>query len=267
MLNNIRELQDEEGRVIGELFERLPTRKTLPEYYRQIAQPIDFESIAKCLKQGGYHTIWKFLLAVELMLSNCQAYNEEDSMLYDDANTLREAINSELQKTYPGHPYPKPFSIYDEASCQMPEWEPAKAGKKGGGKKLASSFKVTLKMSDDKVKAAAAADVKKGAGGLKIPMKDGVRYGKGSRSHGSSGEDQHEGGEETEEKPQPMPVFRLRECAHCGADGRGRRCYDVQMKEAGHEGCEDRCSGAKAWAPPWRCFGTTTMSSTREDHG
>ena len=37
------------GRVVGELFELLPTRKQLPDYYKQIANPVDFQSVAKCL--------------------------------------------------------------------------------------------------------------------------------------------------------------------------------------------------------------------------
>lgn len=42
-----------------------------------IAQPIDFESISKCLaKAGGYTSVWTFLLAMELMLSNAQVFNE-----------------------------------------------------------------------------------------------------------------------------------------------------------------------------------------------
>ena len=111
-LKKVKALKDRDGRQVAELFILLPTRKQLPDYYKQIAHPIDFDSIGKCLnKQGGYQTVWKFLLACELMLSNAQVYNEEHSELWEDAATLRKAFIAELKKVYPGHPYPKPMSV------------------------------------------------------------------------------------------------------------------------------------------------------------
>jgi hypothetical protein len=58
------------------------------------------------------------------MLSNCQAYNESKSMLYGDAEALREAVAVALHETYPGHPLPKRDSVYDAKECEDPNWKP-----------------------------------------------------------------------------------------------------------------------------------------------
>ena len=63
----------------------------MPDYYREIANPVDFKSIsASPKKAGGYASVWDFLISVELMFSNAQVYNEKDSQIFArPASTLR----------------------------------------------------------------------------------------------------------------------------------------------------------------------------------
>ena len=115
------------GRLLSELFELLPTRKQMPDYYREIANPVDFKSISASLKKaGGYASVWDFLISVELMFSNAQVYNEKDSQIFGDAEAMRKAIRAALEKTFPGHPYPKPMSVYEQDQCAEPAWRPKK---------------------------------------------------------------------------------------------------------------------------------------------
>ena len=75
ILQKARELKVK-SRLVSELFELLPTRKQMPDYYREIANPVDFKSISASLKKaGGYASVWDFLISVELMFSNAQVYN------------------------------------------------------------------------------------------------------------------------------------------------------------------------------------------------
>lgn len=224
ILKKVKELKDRDGRQVAELFILLPTRKQLPDYYKQIAHPIDFDSIGKCLnKQGGYQTVWKFLLACELMLSNAQVYNEEHSELWEDAATLRKAFIAELKKVYPGHPYPKPMSVYDEEECQEPEWN--RPEKKSGG------MKVVVKAGGG----GAAAQ------GLKVKMHN---AGKGDALKVTM--------HKATDEPDPMPAFEdCGKCATCtmARKSRAHRCLEVQMKEQlhlGHEGAKVAAKGAGA---------------------
>ena len=123
VLHAIRSCKDEKGRELAEPFELLPTRKQLPDYYRAISAPIDLGSIQRCLNAGGYPSTWMFCVAVELMLSNCQNYNEPDSQLYEDADTLRGIVAKTVESEYPGHPLPKRDSVYDAEQCIEPRWK------------------------------------------------------------------------------------------------------------------------------------------------
>ena len=218
ILKKVKEMKDRDGRQVAELFILLPTRKQLPDYYKQIAHPIDFDSIGKCLnKQGGYQTVWKFLLACELMLSNAQVYNEEHSELWEDAATLRKAFIAELNKVYPGHPFPEPMSVYDEEECQEPEWNPPA--------KMSGGMKVVVKAGGG------------GAEGLKVKMHN---AGKGDAL------------KITMKPVEPMPAFEdCGKCANCttGRKSRANRCLEVQMKEQvhlGHEGAKIASKGTGA---------------------
>ena len=190
------------GRVVGELFELLPTRKQLPDYYRQIANPVDFRSIAKCLKSpGGYASIWEFLIAVELMFSNAQVYNEENSELFKDAATLRDAFIKELGKAFPGCPYPEPMSVYEADKCVEPNWRTKK-----------SSLKVTMNASTSSSQ----------GGPLKVTMKSQEK-------------------EQAKPAPAPAKQFSdCGECASCKSRAKVKdRCLDVQIREqaaTGHVG-------------------------------
>jgi len=124
VMRAIRACKTKTGRSRSVDFELLPTRKVMPEYYRAISNPIDLGSIQRCLLSGGYPTLWKFLIAIELMLSNCQAYNESKSMLYGDAEVLREVVAEAVHEKYPGHPLPKRDSVYDAKQCEDPNWKP-----------------------------------------------------------------------------------------------------------------------------------------------
>jgi protein polybromo-1 len=124
VLAAIRACKDKKGRKRAEPFELLPTRKALPQYYRAISAPIDLGSIQKCLNTGGYPSTWMFCVALELMLSNCQNFNESSSTLYKDAEVLRGVIAKTIQSLYPGHPVPARDSPYDAAKCVEPRWRP-----------------------------------------------------------------------------------------------------------------------------------------------
>ena len=53
----------------------------------------------RCLaRAGGYTSVWTFLLAMELMLSNAQVFNEEKSPLWLDAEVLRKSARSQIDK-------------------------------------------------------------------------------------------------------------------------------------------------------------------------
>jgi len=60
-------------------------------------------------------------------------YGEEKSPLWLDAEVLRKSVRSQLDKVFPGHPYPEPFSVYEPDKLEEPAWSlaPPKTAAKG----------------------------------------------------------------------------------------------------------------------------------------
>ena len=103
ILTELRRLEDpdEPGRLIFKLFERLPTSKQLPVYYKVIARPIDYHSIIAGIRGGGYRRVSELVVDVETMLGNAMIFNAEDSPLFSDAITLRDLFRARLAAVFP----------------------------------------------------------------------------------------------------------------------------------------------------------------------
>ncbi|EDO29914.1 predicted protein [Nematostella vectensis] len=61
MVGAVLEMQDSHGRIICELFKRLPPKDLYPEYYAVIKEPIDLKMISTRVRSSYYSTIedWK----------------------------------------------------------------------------------------------------------------------------------------------------------------------------------------------------------------
>uniref|UniRef100_A0A182Q1C5 Polybromo-1 n=1 Tax=Anopheles farauti TaxID=69004 RepID=A0A182Q1C5_9DIPT len=80
------------------LFMDKPSKKLYPDYYQVIQHPIDMTTIENNIKADRYGTIDDIVGDYRLMFSNCRKYNEEGSMIYEDANVLERALNEKLKE-------------------------------------------------------------------------------------------------------------------------------------------------------------------------
>ncbi len=80
--NSVARKQDEEGRVLSELFMRLPSAKHYPEYYVVIKEPIDLREILGRIRSGEFPEFDDLGKAMELLVSNALTFNEEGSQVY-----------------------------------------------------------------------------------------------------------------------------------------------------------------------------------------
>lgn len=76
----------------------LPSKKLYPDYYQIIQHPIDMNTIERNIENDRYGTVDDIVGDYRLMFSNCRKYNEENSMIYDDANRLEKVLNSKLKE-------------------------------------------------------------------------------------------------------------------------------------------------------------------------
>lgn len=86
------------GRQPMGLFIEKPSKKLYPDYYQIIQHPIDMTTIENYIKSDRYTTLDDIVGDYRLMFSNCRKYNEEGSMIYEDANILEKALNEKLKE-------------------------------------------------------------------------------------------------------------------------------------------------------------------------
>ena len=83
---------DEDGepvtRGIIEPFMKLVPRVSFPDYYMVIHNPIAMEHVQKKINRNEYQSLKDFLSDVRLLCNNCRTYNEDSSLLFQDANLL-----------------------------------------------------------------------------------------------------------------------------------------------------------------------------------
>ncbi|WYZ40587.1 hypothetical protein EsH8_IV_000928 [Colletotrichum jinshuiense] len=90
-------------RIIIGPFLALPPKRDYADYYLIIQNPISMKQIETKIKKQQYHSLSEMRKDVDLMFNNCQTYNEEASLLYQDAQTLQKFFNEEYQKALEKH--------------------------------------------------------------------------------------------------------------------------------------------------------------------
>ena len=99
--------KNSEGFPIIGPFLKLPCKKTYPDYYETVKNPIDMELIDKRIKSNYYRTLEDFSADVNLIFENCKLYNRPTSKLFIDAQKLQRILKNEFtkcQENLPLHP-------------------------------------------------------------------------------------------------------------------------------------------------------------------
>ncbi|XP_048486476.1 protein polybromo-1 isoform X3 [Plutella xylostella] len=86
-----------DGRQPMLLFMEKPSKKLYPHYYNVIEKPIDMITIESNIKNDRYSSIDEMVSDFRLMFANCRQFNEEGSMVYEDANLLERALTERLR--------------------------------------------------------------------------------------------------------------------------------------------------------------------------
>ncbi|XP_028853602.1 protein polybromo-1 isoform X2 [Denticeps clupeoides] len=77
------------GRLVSELFQRLPSKAQYPDYYEIIKDPIDLKTIAQRIQMGYYKNVHLMAKDIDLLAKNAKTYNEPGSQVFKDANTIK----------------------------------------------------------------------------------------------------------------------------------------------------------------------------------
>lgn len=73
--------------IIGP-FVKLPSKRDFPDYYVIIQTPICMNNILSHIKKEEYNSLGDMRKDFDLLIRNCQTFNEDGSILYQDAKTM-----------------------------------------------------------------------------------------------------------------------------------------------------------------------------------
>ena len=118
LLEQLKNAKDASGKSLSELFMRVPSRRTDPEYYNIVKDPIDLTRINQRLRGDEYTNFDDFCKDVELVLSNAQLYYKPDTEEYKNAVDLQkfyqDSKNRLLNQTPAGSNEPTPSPVPPE---------------------------------------------------------------------------------------------------------------------------------------------------------
>lgn len=95
---------DPSGRLVSELFQKMPSKMHYPDYYAIIKEPIDLRMIAQRIQIGYYKSVNAMAKDIDLMAKNAKTYNEPGSQVFKDANTIKKVFiqrKTELEHAEP----------------------------------------------------------------------------------------------------------------------------------------------------------------------
>ena len=79
--------------IVGPFLE-LPPKKLYPDYYNFIPEPIALDIIEKKINNSSYVSLKDFGTDIALLAKNAKTYNEDGSMIYNDANVIEVSTKS-----------------------------------------------------------------------------------------------------------------------------------------------------------------------------
>ncbi|KAL4807811.1 SNF2 family N-terminal domain-containing protein [Aspergillus unguis] len=101
-------------RAIIEPFMKPPPKSQYPDYYMIIQNPIAMDSIKKKINREEYQNLREFRNDIALLCQNARTYNEDGSILFQDANDIEARCSAELSKETAAHPQ---FNLDDQPAA------------------------------------------------------------------------------------------------------------------------------------------------------
>ncbi|EMR08322.1 hypothetical protein PNEG_03162 [Pneumocystis murina B123] len=87
---------DSSGRSISKIFEELPDKKEVPDYYEVIKKPMALNVIKENVNKNLYNVFHEFITDVAQIYYNAKLYNRRSSVIYSDACLNEMIIAKEL---------------------------------------------------------------------------------------------------------------------------------------------------------------------------
>ncbi|KAG7099648.1 hypothetical protein E1B28_001474 [Marasmius oreades] len=137
---------DDDGRSISYEFMELPSRKDWPIYYKEIKKPQCLNFIMKRIKHKEYASSSQFAEDVELVFANALHFNQEGTVIWEDARTLRDYFRTLMADM------PPPFDLLqysrptNKIKIKMPAAAQASTASGSTTQPIAATTSTTLRL-------------------------------------------------------------------------------------------------------------------------
>ncbi|GFQ66100.1 protein polybromo-1 [Trichonephila clavata] len=92
-----------QGYQLSEPFWTLPSRRSYPDYYKEIKQPMSLFKIRTKIKSGHFTSLVDVVDDMNLMFENAKKYNRPDSKLFKDAVKLQKIMQAKARELINQH--------------------------------------------------------------------------------------------------------------------------------------------------------------------
>ncbi|KHN99495.1 SNF2-family ATP dependent chromatin remodeling factor snf21 [Metarhizium album ARSEF 1941] len=121
--------------IIGP-FIKLPPKRDYADYYVIIQNPICMNQIQTRIKKEEYSSLSDLRKDFQLMIRNCQTYNEDGSILYQDAKTMEEFFNKKFQEEIEAHAELQELEAGSKAGSAAPSGQGTSTPQPSGGTRI-----------------------------------------------------------------------------------------------------------------------------------
>ncbi|GAA5966595.1 hypothetical protein JCM3765_005668 [Sporobolomyces pararoseus] len=98
------------GRFYSEVFKSLPDKRSWPEYYQFIQNPISLDNVLTKINSRKYRNVTEFKQDVERSFQNALFFNEEGSQIWQDAQTMLEHFKEIMKEQPPKFAPPRKYN-------------------------------------------------------------------------------------------------------------------------------------------------------------
>ncbi|XP_077458935.1 protein polybromo-1-like isoform X2 [Stigmatopora argus] len=102
LLDSVVTYAEPSGRLVSDLFQRLPSKTQYPDYYAIIKEPIDLKLVAQKIQMGHYRSVNAMAKDIDLLVKNAKTYNEPGSQVFKDATTIKKIFAQKKSETEHG---------------------------------------------------------------------------------------------------------------------------------------------------------------------
>merc|ERR1712066_80232 len=98
LIEAVVQYEDSDGRILSEPFNKLPSRKELPDYYEVIRKPVDIAKIKKRIDEDYYDDMDALEKDFFVLCKNTQHYNEDGSLIFEDSIVLQSVFTNARER-------------------------------------------------------------------------------------------------------------------------------------------------------------------------